>query len=88
MSKPRDELREKLSKLPIKVIVKSTNLGRYLADETIDQILSQVDTYVKGIIGEDVEKTSQVEGSSVAKYYVNKSKADQRNRAGLEEERQ
>lgn len=42
------------------------------------KLKAQITALIEGIIGEDIEKTKEVEGSPVAMYYVNKRLAKQR----------
>lgn len=100
MTKARDELRENIRT----VLFKAAGGVTDMANTETGQILSQVDTYVKGIIGEDAKlitpekyhelypRRSMKDDAAV--HYQNKAivannklRATQRNRAGLEEEK-
>lgn len=107
MSQARDELRENIHDMMAKCAIsykKYGGGGRYFYVEA-DQILSQVDTYVKGI--ETAARIDEAEGVQLtygkslcmAQTQVGGKwqtiikrledlRAEQRNRAGLEEEKQ
>lgn len=83
MTKARDELRENLLKIYV-----YDQAGGYvpIEPEEVETILSQVDTYVKGIIGENdpINKNFEWTGSQERKKGKNILRAEQRKRAGLE----
>lgn len=102
MTKARDELRENIASVELGEHEDGT--PAYLESEEIDQILSQVDTYVKGI--ETAARIDEAEGVQLtygkslcmAQTQVGGKwqtiikrledlRAEQRNRAGLEEEK-
>lgn len=110
MTKARDELRENIRT----VLFKAAGGVTGMADTETDQILSQVDTYVRGIVGEisptlnhrvhvlvcktlglddedheDDEVAEPLERQilKILQGYDDTIRAEQRNRAGLEEDK-
>lgn len=94
MSKARDELRQRILKealVKLEVLrwekhtgdpIKQTN--QQIVEIPIDDLMSQVDTYVKGIIGEDAEAIGGIPVSG-AQARMNRHRAEQRQKAGLDE---
>lgn len=83
---PRDELRIEIIDW-IDSVTCDVHQTKSDYEYCADQILFQVDTYVKGIIGEDFDVANYPFGNAQIEAVVaNKLKAEQRQKAGLENE--
>lgn len=80
MAKARDELREN-----IRTFTYNEHQSIALTDDHLDYILSQVDTYIKRIIGED-EEPGRFFGPGMPSFQRDQLRREQRQKAGLENE--